>query len=357
MQPEITIRLRRACLWAGLVGCLALAVLCVVPTFLGAGAPERWFTSPAGAGVWWALAGLLVGASLAVRSLHRRPLLLAGHLGLVLIVLGATWNSPTLHLLREKWFGETKVPAGYVILAEGETSGSILGRDSEPVGRLPFELRLEDFRIEHYPPDPQARWRFVVRTLDPGSREALPTWREAAVPWKPGEETILPGCSVHMRVLQVHRQDGTPEVEIRLRRGQEKKESLFAPQNATDPLRLPLNALYQDDPAWVADGAPVLFFQPPTPPVKDYVSEVTVLRDGKPVGRRRIEVNHPLHQGGYHLYQHSYDTRAGRFTVLRAVSDSGMGLVYAGFVTLLVGLGGHGVVRLIRHRRPRGGDA
>jgi len=275
----------------------------------------------------------------------------------VLIIVGATWNSHTLHLLRARWFGETKIPAGYVILAEGETSDQILNTAAEPVGRLPVHLRLEDFRIERYPLDPDARWRFVVKTFEAGSAEARPAWRQDEVPWKPGEETKLPGCGLHMHVLRVQRQGATPEVEIRLRRGQEKKDSLFAPQDAADPLRLPLNSLYEDDAAWVADGAPVLFFQPPVPPVKDYISEVTVLGEGRSVGRHRIEVNHPLHVGGYHVYQHSYDTRGEQFTVLRAVSDSGMPLVYSGFVTLLVGLGGHGVLRLIEAGRRKAGNA
>jgi hypothetical protein len=300
-----------------------------------------------GAAAWWAFAGLLVGASLVVPPLHRKPLLLAGHLGLVLIVLGATWNSTTMHWLRTRWFGETKTPAGFVILAEGETSGRILGTDAKPIGRLPVQLRLEEFRIERYPLDPDARWRFVVKTLIPGSGQTRPTWRQAVVPWEHGKEVKLPGCEVHMRALRTKREGPAPQVEVHLRRGQVKKDSLFAPPDAAEPLRLPLNSLYENDPAWLADGAAVLFFGPPTPPVKDYISEVTVLQDGEPVGRGRIEVNHPLKVGGYHIYQHSNDTRGGQSTILRAVSDSGMGLVYAGFAALLVGLAGHAALGLL----------
>ena len=38
--------------------------------------------------------------------------------------------------------------------------------------------------------------------------------------------------------------------------------------------------------------------------IKDYISEVEIVADGKTVAAKAIEVNHPLHYDGYHLYQH-----------------------------------------------------
>ena len=73
------------------------------------------------------------------------------------------------------------------------------------------------------------------------------------------------------------------------------------------------------------------------PSIKAYKSDVTILNDGREVLRRTIEVNKPLHYGGYHLYQVDYDHKAQRFTELSVVSDSGLYAVYLGMVMLGIG--------------------
>jgi hypothetical protein len=86
--------------------------------------------------------------------------------------------------------------------------------------------------------------------------------------------------------------------------------------------------------------------------VREYTSTVTILKDGKAVLHRDIEVNHPLHYAGYHLYQSSYgwDRSTGRYyTVLQVVSDSGWAGVYTGYGMLCMG------VFLQLWRRPGGG--
>lgn len=82
---------------------------------------------------------------------------------------------------------------------------------------------------------------------------------------------------------------------------------------------------------------PALFFVPPQPEISDYKSDLGVQVDGKEVLRKTIEVNDPLHYGGYHFYQQSYDNREGRFTVLGVVSDSGLDAVWIGFTLLVAG--------------------
>jgi len=73
--------------------------------------------------------------------------------------------------------------------------------------------------------------------------------------------------------------------------------------------------------------------------VRDYKSRLTVLDDdGQQQLEQVIEVNSPLHYGGYHFYQHSYDNRQGRFTVLAVRSDAGLSMVYAGFIILCLGV-------------------
>lgn len=73
--------------------------------------------------------------------------------------------------------------------------------------------------------------------------------------------------------------------------------------------------------------------------VSDYKSRLTVLdRDDHALLGQVIEVNSPLHFGGYHFYQHSYDTEGERFTVLSVRSDAGLALVWLGFALLCIGV-------------------
>jgi len=72
--------------------------------------------------------------------------------------------------------------------------------------------------------------------------------------------------------------------------------------------------------------------------VRDYISSLAVIENDKTVAEKNVEVNHPLHYGGYYFYQYSYDAQAGQYSVLMVVSDTGLGLVYAGYVMLCAGV-------------------
>jgi len=72
--------------------------------------------------------------------------------------------------------------------------------------------------------------------------------------------------------------------------------------------------------------------------VRNYNSHVLVVTDGQEVTGKVISVNHPLHYGGYHFYQFACDPQGRAYTVLLVRSDSGLGLVLAGFGFLCVGV-------------------
>lgn len=80
-------------------------------------------------------------------------------------------------------------------------------------------------------------------------------------------------------------------------------------------------------------------------PIKDYKSRLAVSDEGIEVVEKVIEVNDPLHYGGYHFYQHSYDDKHGQYTVLFVKSDTGLWSVYAGFALLCAGVFWVGWVR------------
>jgi hypothetical protein len=90
--------------------------------------------------------------------------------------------------------------------------------------------------------------------------------------------------------------------------------------------------------------------------VRDYISELEIVKDGQVVAAKDIEVNHPLHYGSYHFYQHSYgEDTLGEYTVLMVVSDSGLNLVYGGYLMLVAGVlwhfWGQRVLAVVRSRR------
>jgi len=142
-----------------------------------------------------------------------------------------------------------------------------------------------------------------------------------------------------------------PAMEVLVRHKGRQVKRWLVPREGDHFARLPLADLLggpdgEEDPEQEkpdADGAaqhvhvPALYLVKPSGSIKDFKSDVVVLEEKREVVRKTIEVNDPLHYGGYHFYQQSYDEKHGRYTVLSVRSDSGLGAVYVGF--FLVGAG------------------
>lgn len=71
--------------------------------------------------------------------------------------------------------------------------------------------------------------------------------------------------------------------------------------------------------------------------VKGYYSDVAIAADGKEILTKTISVNHPLHFGGYHIYQYSCEPN-GEYAIFLIASDSGLYVVYCGYWMLCIGL-------------------
>jgi cytochrome c biogenesis protein ResB len=72
--------------------------------------------------------------------------------------------------------------------------------------------------------------------------------------------------------------------------------------------------------------------------IYNYCSVVTIIENGKEILNKTIKVNEPLHYGGYHFYQNSYDSQRQRYTILQVTSDNGLYVVYAGYWMLCIGV-------------------
>jgi hypothetical protein len=92
-------------------------------------------------------------------------------------------------------------------------------------------------------------------------------------------------------------------------------------------------------------------------PVKEFQSEVHVLEEGRVVRRHVIQVNSPLVHRGTKLSQSAYDERGLRWTELGVSRDSGVWFVYAGFITMMLGLMGRFYVGPLVRQLRAGGPA
>ena len=94
--------------------------------------------------------------------------------------------------------------------------------------------------------------------------------------------------------------------------------------------------------------------------ISDYVSELEILdQDGKVLAAKDIEVNKPLHYGGYHFYQSSYQQfQDGSYaTVLSVTSDSGLYCVFTGFFAMCGGILYHQWLRPVLKKKKQNPEA
>ena len=323
---ESSNRFKRFVLWAALLAIILLACFSVYGAFLGADRAKAFFNSLPIAVYWWSFIILLATGILLFQRLLRVPSLLLMHLGCIIVLMGGMWGSQAGHTLQKRWFGIDKIPRGQMYILEKTQENRVFLEDVNEPRTLPFLVRLHAFRIEYYPGG----------TLMLQDKTAGRTWRLVAEPNATlslgGElgrvtiERVYENFKVDVqdgKVVTYDEPDGyNPAVEVRIDRpdGTTSRRRIFEEFPAPNQPDELLNMSYVKN-------------------VRDYVSEVEIVRDGAVRAQKNIEVNHPLHYGGYHFYQHSYgEAKLGVYTVLTVASDSGLSAVYAGYAMLIAGL-------------------
>ncbi|MBN1505518.1 MAG: cytochrome c biogenesis protein ResB [Sedimentisphaerales bacterium] len=317
-------RFRRAVLWAALIAIIALTLLSIYGAFLGANRAQAFFNTLPLAVYWFTLTALLIVGIAVFRRLLQIPALLLMHLGCVLILLGGMWGSTAGHVMQEQLFGIDKVPRSQLQMKIGDQTprNRVVIEDGNSTGELPFAVRLKDFRMEYYEPG-----EIIIRN------RAGRVWR---LPAKPGAQVSLDGPDM----ITVQKVFGN----FKLRAEGDKQVPYDAPGGSNPAVQVVVERPDGTTTAgYVFEYFAPIFTEPIGSDliyrraVKDYISEVEIVVDGKTVAAKAIEVNHPLHYGGYHVYQYSLDER-GEYTVLEVVSDSGLNLVYGGYVMLIAGV-------------------
>ncbi len=343
-------------MWVAMAFIALLFFLSVFGAFLGPKKAKAFFNSIPLAVFWLAfIILLLVGIGL-FRRLLRVPALLMIHIGCILVLAGALWSSVGAHELRQKLlktgnspfglirilkvvFGSNKIPSGYMQIYEGHTDNRVISED-EQITELPFYIGLKDFRIEHYKPD----YLYIQ------SRQG-DYWR---CPVEIGAEYFLSSKYGTIKILRIFK-------NFKIQIDGENRTAIDDPSPGYNAaLEVQINSpdgqvttryVFERFPGHMhTDDELILRYQRV---ISEYISELQVIRDGKVVAEKDIQVNHPLHYGGYNFYQQDYDHQAGRYTILEVTSDSGLASVYTGYLMLCIGLCWHFWINKLSYKRGR----
>jgi len=329
-------------MWAALALIILLIFLSIYGAFIGPDRSKKFFNSIPLA-VYWAVFALLLGVGIAAfRRLLRVPALLLIHVGCILILAGAIWGSEDGHKLRKRLFGIDKIPTGQMQIYEGYSDNRVILENNQ-IRELPFYIGLKDFRIEYYKPGYlhiQSRqgdgWKFPVKidtefSLGPefGTVEILKVFENFKITIEGDRSTATdePGPG------------SNPALEVRISTGRRRKASPSGLTVESPNGRTATRYVFERFPGHIHPDDEILMSYQRV--ISDYISQLQVIRDGRVVAEKDIEVNHPLHFGGYHFYQQDYDHEAGQYTVLTVTSDSGLALVYVGYLMLCTGVFWH----------------
>jgi cytochrome c biogenesis protein ResB len=321
-------KLKRMLMWAGLVLILLLIFLSVYGAFIGAAKAQDFFSSLPLTVYWLVLILVLIAGIIAFRRLIRVPGLLLIHLGCALVLAGGIWGSEAVGKLRDKLFSTDTIRAGRMAIFEGDVENRVTLQSSDQVKQLPFHVELKDFRLEYYEPGSlliQSRqgehWKIPAEAGaefflgdDIGKLKIKKIFENFKIKIEGDEHTAYDAVGT----------GSNPAVEVQIESpdGEVTTKYVFE--------RFPGHVRHEDKIA--------LRYQRV---VREYISELQIIQDDEVVAEKIIQVNDPLHFGGYHFYQNSYDAEAGRYTILMVVSDTGLNLIYGGYIMLCVGVFWH----------------
>ena len=325
----------RSVMWLVLAAIGLLMALSAAGAFLGAEGAKQFFNSIPLKVYWYILSLLFVIGFVEFPRLIRQPSSLLVHAGCLFVLIGGMLGSNTGHQLAKRFLGKDKIPSCYMVIYKGQSENRVVTEDFKYIlGRLPFSIKLNDFRLAYYEPDKESVPQLNIETQD---------GRRLQIAAKTGEEISLGQGQGKLKVIRTFANfkiriengektatdekgaDENPAVEVEITRSDGTITTRYVFER--------FGGHFQD-----ANDVELSYASREREMIRDYFSDVTVIENEKEVMSKTIEVNRPLHHSGYHFYQHSYDSDAEEYTVLSVTSDSGLYIVYAGYWMLGLGV-------------------
>ncbi len=317
---------RRVVMLLGIYLILLLALGSVYAAFLGSETTTRYVNSfPVG--LLWALFGLSsLAAMVFIPTTRRRLPIWLIHVGLFLIILGAMLGSESFHHFTQKLYENGALRKGYLLIYEGQTKNRIVSSNGNLQGKLPFSLKLKDFQVVY-----DETGEILVRS--PGGKMVV-------LPAEVGRNYPLNCGDMTLRVNKSYK-------NYRIRFENQRKIDIDEPGSGSNPaLEIGLKGK-----TLMSAKTQVIFPNLPFRPdqdedctleyrrlVRNFCSDVQLLVGGRALIDDQISGGYPLRFQGYHIYQHAYDQKSHKYSVLLLVSDRGLNLVYWGFVCLCGGM-------------------
>ena len=312
--------------WAALILIILFILLSIYGAFLGSANAQNFFNSRLIAVYWFMLFSALLAGLVNIRKLVNIPGLLLIHLGCTLVLVGGIYSSEAGHQIQKKVFGIDKIRRGQMIINQNQESNQVGFGKYNYIKELPFSIKLKDFRIVYYEP------RYLEAYGSQGNIWKIPI--ELNSVWDSGDllgkvkilkqfqnfKIISNGAA--RKIIDSNEAGYNPALEVQI----ERPDGSIITRYVFDRFKKS-HGNPKDNFLLVYGGT-----------IRDYISNLAVIKNGKTIAEKNVEVNRPLHFGGYYFYQHSYDPQAAQYTVLMVVSDSGLPIIYSGYLMLIAGI-------------------
>jgi len=313
---------------AALILIILLISFSIHGAFLGSDNARKFFNSPPVVIYWFILVFVLIVGLTFLPKLIKVPGLLLIHLGCILVLAAAMYGSEDGREIQKRLFGIEKIRRGQMLIHINEKTNQVRLEQSDRIRNLPFSITLKNFKIEYYEPKylriqtPQKDlWNIPVELnteFDLGSEfgkiRILRQFRNLK---------IIPDGTTR-KVIDSNYAGYNPALEVRIEYPDGSTVNRYVFERSAGHTRP------RDKFLLTYSGV-----------VRDYTSTLVVSKKDKILAEKNVQVNHPLHFGGYYFYQHSYDRDNAQYTVLKVVSDTGLSVVYTGYLMLIAGAFSH----------------
>lgn len=324
---------KRYLLWATLGVILLLTVFSVYGAFLGSDKAKVFFNSIP-LGLYWTLFVLLLGIGcVTFRRLIRIPALFMIHAGCIAILMGGLWGSAKGQLLQQRLLDPNHINSGEMMVLSGDWSNQVRIKhgDHVRIKSLPFAVAVDDFRIEYYEPG-----QLYIGAPSTQQQWSMPAEPNASIDLGADFGTVTVKQTYRNFRISMGEQGGARAYDDPGSGSNPAVELIVTPAHGGEPVT---QYVFRERPGHMNPNSPLMFQY--TLSVRDFISDIRILKHDQVVAQKSVEVNHPLYYAGYHFYQskHGRDERTGRlFTVLSVVNNSGVTCVFAGYLLICLGI-------------------